>query len=180
MNKLIKELETKSFSGEDITDLLDNKTKIVTYPELQKYNSIDKLLSPYDNVVILYETKKNYGHWVCLIKHKKDNVIEFMDSYGLMPDDELKFVPMHFRISNDELKSHLTALLYNCPYDVEYNHYKLQKNTRDVNRKIATCGRHVAVRLLFRQLRLEPYIKLIKSIKCYDPDEVVTFLTFFK
>lgn len=173
MDKIIKKLMKKSLSGEDIKKLLNNKTKILTYPELAKYKTIDELLYPYDNVVILYLTGANYGHWTCLFRNNDKN-IEFFDPYALKPDDELKMIPVHFRKSNNQMKSHLSHLLYNCKYIVNYNDERLQKFIRDTN----TCGRHCVVRLLFKDLMIDDYIKLIKNNKL-NPDYVVTYLTSF-
>ena len=80
-----------SLSSDDILKALDSKVKIIQYPDISKYKTIDNLLAPYNRVVILYLTTKNYGHWVCIFKNK-NNQIEFFDSYGIKPDNELKFI----------------------------------------------------------------------------------------
>ena len=91
MDALIKLITKLPYSGEDILTLCDGKTNILTYKELMNYNNIDEVLSPFGCAVILYETKPNYGHWVCLIKHD-DNIISFYDSYGLGVDEQLNFI----------------------------------------------------------------------------------------
>jgi hypothetical protein len=66
-------------SGKDILNMLEGKTKILIYPNLHKYNNINELLHPYGSCVILYMTKRNYGHWTCLVDH--NDRIEFYDPY---------------------------------------------------------------------------------------------------
>lgn len=173
MDSIIKKLMKKSLSNDDISKLLDKKVKILTYPELANYKSIDELLHPYDKVVILYLTSENYGHWTCLFKIDDKN-IEFFDPYAFKPDDELKMIPVHFRKSNGQYKSHLSHLLYKCNYIVNYNDFRIQKFVRDVN----TCGRHCIVRLLFNKLMIDDYIKILKKSKL-SPDYIVTYLTSF-
>jgi hypothetical protein len=174
MNKLIKRLKKKSFSGNEVLELCDDKAVIITYPELADYDSIDDVMKPYGAVILLYETAKNYGHWCCLIKTKK-NRIEFFDPYGLSVDKELKFIPQHFRKSNDEEYPHLSYLLYKSKYEVEYNHTKLQKFMKDVN----TCGRWVAMRIIMRYLPLPKFVDLFKNNKCFNSDSLVTLMTSF-
>lgn len=169
--KKIKKLIGYSLSNEEIYNAFDGKIKILTYPELEKFNNIDELLEPYNKVIILYLTSANYGHWVTLFKINHNN-IEFFDSYSMKPDEELKMIDKNVRIENNEVRPHLSYLLYNCNYNIHYNDVRLQKQKNDVN----TCGRHCIVRLSCDKLFIDDYVKLIKSFK-YDPDYIVTYLT---
>lgn len=171
MSYNIKKMMKKSLSDVEIINFLDNKTKILTYPELTKYETLDELLYPYDNVIILYLTGKNYGHWTCLFKLNNNNV-EFFDPYAMKPDEELKLIPLHFRKINNQLFPHLSHLLYNSKYTIHYNDYPLQEYVNDVN----TCGRHCIVRLLFKNMSIDNYIKIMISQKI-NPDKIVTYLT---
>ncbi len=177
MDKLIKKLEGKAFSGKDILTICDDKTKIITYPQLYEYNDIDEVLYPHDCVVLLYETKPSYGHWVCLIKHtdKGKPFIEFFDSYAMPVDEQLKYIDKNFRKQNNEDKPILTEMLLNSGYRIMYNDVPLQKTYEDVS----SCGRHVAFRIVMRHIRLGKYIKLMTSSK-YNPDMLVTYLTAFQ
>lgn len=172
MNKLIKKLEDKGISNFDILELVDHKANLITYTDLAKVNNIDEILDPYGACIILFLTRKNYGHWCCLFR--TGNLLEFFDPYGLKPDEELNFkIDPYFRKIAKQDYPHLSYLLYHSPYKISYNHFQFQKFKKDVK----TCGRHVAVRLMFRHLPLEKYIKLILSSK-FDPDKTVTLLTF--
>lgn len=167
MNKF----RSKLISDNEIYKALNGQTKILTYPELSNYDSLEELLYPYNNVVILYETKGNFGHWVCLFKYHYSSTISFFDSYGLKPDEELK-------ITNDVMKTntypYLSWLLLHHKGKVEYNHYQFQKYLQDVN----TCGRWVIVRLLYMDVPLKKFINMFKTKNDgIDTDDFVTFLT---
>jgi len=169
---IIKKLKQVALSGEDIYKALGKKTKVMTYADLRDYDNIDQLFKKYDNIVILYETSKSFGHWVALYKARK-GVITFFDSYGMKPDDELKFIPKNFRKENDTNYPLLTYLLYKSGYKVEFNQHKLQKDLSDVS----TCGRHVIVRLQNKTIPVNEYAKILRSFKGFSPDDVVTLLT---
>lgn len=174
MDKLIKELKKEPFSGKDIYDICENKTKVIIYSELYNYNNIDDILDPYDNVVILYEMKDGYGHWVCLIRHKKMNKIEFFDPYGLCIDDQLSYISKEYRKKSGQEFPILSLLLLNSPYKIVYNSKQLQKYSNDVS----SCGRHVCIRIILKDIPLNEYSKLLRENK-YDPDMTVTYLTAF-
>lgn len=174
MDNLIKKLRKNPFSGEDILTICDHKTKIITYPDLYNFRNIDEVFSPYDSVVILYETQPLYGHWICLLKHENENKIEFFDPYGLFIDNQLEFIDDKFRKKNNEEYPILSDILHNSPYDIVYNKKQLQKYSSDVS----SCGRHVAFRIVMKDMPLDEYGKLLTQNK-YDPDTVVTYLTAF-
>lgn len=165
-----------SLSNKEIEKLLDGKCKIVTYPELARIESIDEVLEPFGCFILLYLTKANYGHWCAVIKH--NDKIEFFDPYGgkSMPDEELKQIPEHFRQRSNQDYPHLSALLYDSGYPIEYNNFKFQKHLNGTN----TCGRHCAVRCSTKNLSLNDYHQYINDL-CkefnLDPDSLVTLLT---
>lgn len=171
--ELVQELKKYSLNEEDMLDLVDGKAKIMTYSELTNYDDIDDALGKHGAIILLYESEKYYGHWTALFK--RGNVIEFFDSYGLKPDDELKMIPDNFRRVNNMELPHLTALLYYSPkkYRISYNEHYLQELNPDIN----TCGRWVAMRLIFRDLTLRKFIDLLRHRK-WNLDDLVTIVTF--
>lgn len=173
MDNIVKRLEGEALSGKDILTICDNETKLIKYNELYNYKSILDVLHPFGSVVILYEIKPCYGHWVCLIKHK--NYIEFFDPYGLFPDDQLEFISEEYRRENNEYYPILTKMLYDTKMDTIYNNIQLQEYVKNVS----TCGRHVAFRIVNRKIPLKEYIKLVKA-KYVDSDEIVTYFTAFQ
>ncbi len=164
-------LRQKSLSGDEILKIAGGKAKVITYPELRKYNRIEDAFDKNKALIIIYLTRHNYGHWTCLFEGK-DKRIEFFDSYGLLPDDEIKFIPEIFRRQSGQYLPHLTWLLYNSNRKIHYNNHKLQKDLADNN----TCGRHVGLRLLLRDATCDEYAKLFKGYKL-SPDEIVTIIT---
>lgn len=174
MDRLIKELEQMSLSNQEVMKLIDGKANLIQYPQLAQINNIDEILEPYGACVILFLTKKNYGHWTCLFK-VSPNTLEFFDPYGLMIDDELNFkMAEHFRRESNQDYPHLTWLLYNSPYKITYNEHKFQKKLKGV----ATCGRHTAMRLILRHLSLDQYKEFFDG-SGMDPDKLVTILTSY-
>lgn len=173
MNKeLLNKLKAKALSNDEISKMLDGKVKILTYPELSKYKNIDQLLSPHGCAIILYQTKKNFGHWVAIIKQGR-NIIEHFDSYGIRPDNELKFTKANMRRELGQDYPHLTYLLYHSPYQLSFNQYRLQK----MQKKISTCGRWSLSRCILKDIPLDQFVKLFK-VKGYTPDDIVTMLTY--
>ncbi len=167
-----------SLSNKEIAKLLNNKCKIVTYPELSKVHSIDELFNPYGCFILLYLTKDNYGHWCAVIKH--DDKIEFFDPYGgnSEPDTELKVIPEHFRQRSGQDYPHLTALLYESGYPIEYNHIKFQKHDKGTN----TCGRHCAIRCSLKHMDLNHYHQYMNDLSKefnLDADALATLLTMY-
>ena len=150
----------KALSDKDIRRILGDKCKIIKYSELSQYNTLSELLPELiDYVVILYEDHLNSGHWVGLLKY--NNMYEFFDAYGLMPDKELLWVDLKMRQSLNERIPYLTNLLKNERY--MYNHVKYQLEDTYVN----TCGSHVVhriYRLINNNMYLSDYHKFMSDL----------------
>ena len=147
-----------ALSGDQIVKLLDNKVKIVPYNEIANYNSIDELLSPYGRVIILYMSQPNYGHWT-LLQKLRGKKVEMFDSYGLVPDDELKFIPKAFRKESNQLRNHLSHLLADSKYEIHYNNHRLQS----LQGGISTCGRWCVLRAINNDMNIDKFAKLVKK-----------------
>lgn len=161
------------YSLSDI-DLRNNiNSNIVSYSDIKKYKNIDDLLGNDNKCIILYETKKNSGHWTCLYKVEK--TIFFFDSYGNNIDLQLKFIPKQINESLGQDHKKLIELLYNSPYKVEFNEYKLQKLKKDIN----TCGRWVLIRLMYPNISIKYFKNLFskKLIGEISPDKMIYELT---
>jgi hypothetical protein len=170
----ILQAENIDLSGEDLHRIVDGKARIIKYDDLKHFNSINEVLGEHGAVIILYETRENFGHWVCLFKigNKK---LEFFDPYGLKLDEELKVSPeFNMREHGGELVAHLTALIELCDdCEVVSNTTQLQKVLKHTN----TCGRWVGMRLRFREVSLREFIALMTENKHYDGDFWVSALT---
>ena len=170
----INQLMSKALSNIELSNALDGKVRILTYAELTQYSDLISALGPERAMILLYETKEHSGHWICIYETTGEGgKISFFDSYALKPDDELYFVPDHFRRRRNMEFPHLSKLLLECKRPIEYNHHKFQKSGRD----IATCGRHCIVRLLLKKIPLKRYIELLKDGDGFTSDQLVTYMT---
>lgn len=173
--KILKKYEDVALSDKLLLKLVNGKAKLILYPELINYDNIDEVLGEYGCCILLFEAKKNYGHWCCLFK-VAENEIEFFNPYGGYPDDSLKFIPMHFRVISNQYYPYLSLLLYKSPYKLSYNEHKFQKHGNGIR----TCGRHCAVRIIFRNKTLDEYTHFLNHW-CeklnMDYDMLVTFIT---
>lgn len=164
----------KALSNYDLYKLFDNKINIYTYNELTKFNNIDDAFDKFDVIFLLFETKKNFGHWVCLIK--TEDFIEHFDSYGIFPDKELKYTNKSFRMKNNMMLPHLTYLLLKSNKKIEYNDHQLQSKKY---KWIATCGRFCALRYMCKDYNIDVFADFFLRNKKYTPDEIVTLLTYY-
>ena len=122
MNR-IEQIMRKPLSDTDLRHILGD-CKIITYPELSKYNNINELLpNPYDFVIILLLESPASGHWTALLKY--NNGYEFFDSYGNPPDYDLShWLTPQERLKLGESQKYLSYLLQGNPY--VYNKIKYQ------------------------------------------------------
>lgn len=182
MDAITKKGEAFSYSDSDIKRFLDDDVKIRKYSELADCKTLDDIVDGKSCAIILYMVKQNFGHWTALIKNPggEDKSFEVFDSYGIMPDDELKYIGEEFKdspegskqdqmylsnIINNELKSGNVKNMY-------YNKYRLQKYLKDIN----TCGRWCAVRCQLKRFRIDEFC-LIFIEQTLEPDAYVTLLT---
>lgn len=156
-----------SLSGTDITDRVD--CNLFKLSEIKRFKTIDELLKN-NRCVLLFENKLNVGHWVCLYKH--NNTLYFFDSYGNNMKGVGDFVPKHIDKALKQDFRDLVKLMYNSPYNVEYNHYSLQKDKFGVN----TCGRWCIIRLKYIEMSIDDFNNAFKR-KSLPPDEIIVKLT---
>ena len=172
----LKSYERVPLSNNDINYRLSNgKANIVAYSKLHKYKTLDQLLGKQGYVILLFERKKNYGHWTLIFK-TIDGGVEFFNSYNGFPDDSLKYISSDFRKRSNQDHTYLTDLFIKSPYKLSYNEFTFQRKKQD----IATCGRWVLLRLFLRDLNLYEFKDFVnKYCKQFNltPDQLVTFLT---
>jgi hypothetical protein len=155
--------------------LFDKSVKIIVYEDLANYKNIQQLLPrSKDAVIMLYQRKENYGHWVAILRNK--NNIVFFDPYGCRPDKQLLWTPKYLREQLNQKTPHLSHLLNSCLEDgfkVSFNQTAYQKDENAVN----TCGRHCVsvVNYWMRSVNpsLSDYYKLMKKYK--DDNELENF-----
>jgi hypothetical protein len=161
---------SRPLSGEEVSELLDGKVKIITYKDISEFNTLDDLLAPYGRCVVLYESKPGNGHWVLIHRLNKNNV-EVYDSYGLGIDDELEYIDENFRKNSNQLRAHLSQLLSKCKEKVHYNNHQFQELAPDVK----TCGRWAVFRALNPKMSIDKFYKSVMH-ECREygmsPDEL--------
>lgn len=172
--KEMPEIESYSLSESDIQKMIPT-LKIVPYTDLHNAQTIDDVLDPKGRLMLLYLTEDhNTGHWVCLLKYRNSNIIEYFDPYGnYRPDGESKWLSPKKLKELGQATKKLTQLLQESPYEVKSNAYPFQKDKVNIN----TCGRHCTTRLYFKHLRLPEYIKLVESTGL-EPDKFVSAFTY--
>ena len=158
----------RALSNRDVMKLVKHKANVVGYPDLVNYKTLDELLGPHRAAFILYEWEPDFGHWISIFR--RGNSVEFFDPFGLKPDEHIKTMPKNQRVYTQQEYPYLTKLLIDSPYDISYNHHKLQ------NKNANTCGRWAALRLIFKDFTLEQFNKLMSP----PSEDLVTILTMFQ
>ena len=171
IKKHVRELVKEPKSSNYIEDLVSG-VHFVPYSNIKYMKNINDVLGPNNIAVIIYLLGSEIGHFVCIFKD--NNKIQYFNSYGMEPDDDLKIVPREVRGQLNETEPYLFKLISESRYPCEYNEYKLQ------GPRTATCGRHCIVRLWNKHLDSEEYAQRLytSSVKAnVTMDELVTILT---
>jgi len=169
-------------SNGDISRAFDGKCRVISYPELSKFSSVEQLLKPHGKCIILYLSTARSGHWVLLFKYPGKNTVELFDPYGQMPDlgpmkpdAELDFVTPSKRLKLGMGRPYLSNLLEDYArkkgHRVEYNNYPFQQWDEGVQ----TCGRWCITRGFLDDMTLKQFAKFM--LKHPNPDAFVTEFT---
>lgn len=179
MDEIVREGETFAYSDKDIKRLLDDDVRILRYPELAQCTSLEDILQGSSCACILYMTKDNFGHWTALIKNPggQPYSCEVFDPYGMVPDEELKYIDDDYRVKSNQVRKHLSHILAQDYErgnikDIYYNRTQLQKEKNGIN----TCGRWCAIRCFLKTIPLEYFVKLFMN-QTLPPDMLVTYMT---
>ena len=140
-------LINKPLSSDQIANAIPGVT-VLKYNELCHFDSLPLPM------VILYETEPNFGHWVAVLETPEG--IEHFDSYGIIPDNELKWINPKFRTASGQDVKYLLRMLYDSGKDINYNTYRFQ------GRDSSTCGRWAILRILFSDMTNDDFAKAIK------------------
>ena len=92
INKYKKEL-SYFLSNHDFDKFIAGASqKVFKYADLENQIRFEDILpEKLDYAIILIESKKNSGHWVCLLRN--NNQFEYFGSYGLSHQEALNFAP---------------------------------------------------------------------------------------
>lgn len=178
LNSLLTHGKAVSLNDADIRRICFNQVKFVVYNELENLNvdSFMQLFEPYDSFILFYSTTSNYvGHWTAMILHRDTGVLENFDSYGLK---DAQIIQRAADTYNDvEGRPVLTDLMNEASakygLKIQWPIRRLQStNIHDV----ATCGRYAALRVRFRDLSADQFVKMLTD-KRIDTDDLVTLMT---
>lgn len=173
----IDERKEYALSNTDIQDTIDGTTNIFTYPHLKDVHHIDELFDPKGRAIMLFLTEnENVGHWIALLR--RGDTIEIYDPYGYNPSQWKNKLGGAMSDMRDwfQDKPLLESKIKEAGYGMTYNKQQAQEVSPNIN----TCGRHSVMRLLFSNLTLDEYNKMLKNIKNntgIDPDTLATALT---
>ena len=160
-NKLVH----KALSDEELKVILGKDLKIIMYPDLAKYSSIEQLLVNRNDycIILIVESESKFnisGHWTALLRY--DGLFEYFDPYGNDVDvDLMTWMDRKTRATLHESTPYLTYLLKGRKYI--YNKVKY-----DVLKKgVSTCGSHSSYRIyqfLKYSRTLEDYQKHMQDL----------------
>ena len=134
---------------------------VILYEDIIKAPSIEALFGNQKGIIIFYpmrqEGNSTYGHYVALIKNKKDHTLYFYDSYGEKPDTgQKKYAD---RTLYNEENNTLIRHLINSGYNVDFSEYPHQADP-----PIATCGRWAMMRNRYNNLSNDQFNQLVKGL----------------
>jgi len=139
-------------------------------PRVMKYGALRNMRElPERPTVVLYETKPNFGHWTGIFDTPEG--IEFFDSYGYAPDQQLNWVPKRFRIFSGQEEKRILRMLYDSNVPINFNAHRLQRG------RSMTCGRWVILRYLYSHLTSDEFAaRVFYAAKKLGitPDELVS------
>ena len=149
----------KPISNFDILEKLKGNTRLIFYEDLNNIDNIIPLLDK-GSLVILYKSKPDYGHWTALVKTPEG--IEYFDSYGDKPEYAKKGANRKFLIETSQYTNQLARLLLEASrvIPINFNNHRLQR----LSKSIATCGKHVIIRILNRNLTTDQYNNSLRKL----------------
>lgn len=170
VQKVIAGYKSIALSDQDVLRIVEGKARVLIYRDLAKFSTLDEALGEHGAIFLLYESRPDFGHWTLVMRRTPEEV-EFFDSYGIFPDEELNWVGAEENKQLGQSYPYLSKLLHDSPYPkLEYNDHKFQKMSDDVS----SCGRWAALRLILRDLTINEFKRLFKG---KNGDDLVTLIT---
>lgn len=160
-----------NLSLDDIKSISKRRLSLISADNKSQLNRILKSADRTGNnryILIHYQTSNDhhtrYGHWAAMIIKPRDRVINYFDSYGYYPDDQLEQIPDTYRHLTRQNHRDIGNFLYKAikfhGYTVDYNDHPLQK----MSRRVSTCGRYCAL-FLYLDCSPDQFFKTITYYK---------------
>lgn len=151
--KIIQVLDSRNISESKLNNIIDTSmgdddikyyypnAKILTFPELKKYSSIEELLpSDKSYFFLLFLQTPNSGHWTICSRH--NGKIEFFCSYGSKPEQILTWTTS-LNQQLGQATDYLGNLFNKTKLKVVYNPIGYQSKKEEVS----DCGRFDSFRI---------------------------------
>lgn len=154
---------------------------MIDYPSLARVRRLEELLdNPQHAAAILFVTNRmpgggQMGHWLALFQ-RSDGTVVFFDPYGKMPDTHRAWLSPSARTDLGEVSPLLMPLIEDFGRrggEVVASPEKVQADKPS----ISTCGRHVAYRIIHRDLSDDEYWREVSAIPGISRDRYVTLVT---
>ena len=177
LTEQIASIKAYALSNDDINHILEPDTKIFTYPEFGKMNSITEAFDKLGRCVFLFlTTSPTSGHWCCMFK--RSDCIEYFSSYGDKPEDERKWLTEEQLEELGQEEPYLYDLLKQSGYKVYWSTHQYQSDRQDIN----TCGRWCVMRLICKDFSNKEFYNLVKEQMkergITKPDDFVALFTY--
>lgn len=150
--------DVEPLSNKDICSKLAKYKIDVTFIPYNLVKHIESLLD-YDPFILLYQLHYPVGHWTCIFLN--DEGINYFDPTGTVPDELLKTNFDHIagrqKMGADYtyLNKLLLETMQETGLELIYNEKPLQMDGTN------TCGHHVFMRLMFKDLPNDDYNKVL-------------------
>jgi hypothetical protein len=173
----LAQIKGYALSNDDIQEILEPDTKIITYPQFGTMNHIDEAFDALGRCIFLFlTTGPTTGHWLTMFKRKEG--IEYFDSYGERPEEQRKWVEPDMLEELGEGEPYLMNLLRSSGYRVYSSTVPYQSDRSDV----ATCGRWAVARLICKDFSNKQFYDLVREqMRAQDlksPDDWVALFTY--
>jgi len=153
-----------SLDNEQVAIVSGKPVTLIPYTDIHMYSNLEDIFAT-NYVLLNYLSSTNYGHWIGL--HKKNNVVTYFDSYGKLPDEQLEYIPMKYRVESDQEFPYLVILMNKWLDEdnrrqVHYNSEQFQRYSSLIN----TCGRWVGLYLRYSDdYTIEKFEKIMNDMR---------------
>jgi hypothetical protein len=157
-SRVLDGLKSYSLSNFDLKHL-DPNIKITLSDDLPHIRFADELVNQQGIGILLWQFGPNAkaGHWLGLIRSSSDNTFEVFNSYG----GSFSSINKQLQIGNGgATPSTLTSIIKSSGYRLIAPSHRFQAKRADDN----TCGRWVALRLLFHRYDISEFRSILSTI----------------
>ena len=159
-SRVLDGLKSHSLSNFDLKHL-DPNVKITLSDDLPHIRFADELVNQQGIGIFIMAVRfaphANAGHWLGLIRSSSDNTFEVFNSYG----GSFSSINKQLQIGNGGASpSTLASIIKSSGYRLIAPSHRFQAKRADDN----TCGRWVALRLLFHRYDISEFRSILSTI----------------